>query len=99
MRPVTGHFDREGIAVECAECGRSKCPIGRDGGCYGGRCDWECDGYRRPPLVGSLWPGELASDFGFPVADVGTRVVWVAYPDTPGDIDWVVVTPPPASDS
>jgi hypothetical protein len=44
-------------------------------------CTYDCPGYARVPHVGSLWPGELASDFGSPVSDVGTRVVWVAYPE------------------
>lgn len=33
------------------------------GGSY---CDSECDGYRKPPLVGDLWPGERREDFGYP---------------------------------
>jgi hypothetical protein len=61
-----------GIRVECATCGQMKQPIGRSAPMEGYYCDWECSGYREPPHVGSLWPGETDEDFGYPCGDVGT---------------------------
>jgi len=79
---LTGHFDRVGVEVICAVCRRRKHPRGRDAppSLYG--CSWdECWGYPMKPHVGSLWPGESASAFGFIVGSYGTKVVWVAYPE------------------
>ncbi len=55
-----------GYAVTCRECGTRKAPRGRSVplGMY--LCDPECPGYALPPHPGDLWPGETASDFGFP---------------------------------
>lgn len=65
---------KRGVRVTCAVCNHMKQPIGRDGGPVH-YCDWECPGYRQPPHVGSLWPGETGVDFGFPCSDVGTEPV------------------------
>jgi len=77
----TGHFDRRGLAVYCSVCDQRKCPRGRDGGLQWYGCDWSCAGYDQKPHVGSLWPGELATQFGFPVGSVGNEIVWVQYPE------------------
>jgi hypothetical protein len=63
-----------GIRVTCAVCGLTKKPIGRSAplACAGGLCDYECPGYRAEPYVGSLWPGESAEDFGYPIGTDGT---------------------------
>ena len=45
---------------QCALCGRTKKPLGRDSR-DNGLCDHDCEGYRQPPHPGHLWPGELAS--------------------------------------
>ena len=64
--------DKKGVAVSCTTCRQRKAPIGRSVPLGMPLCDFECDGYALDPQVGSLWPGELASEFGFPVSDVGT---------------------------
>ncbi len=66
---------RIGIAVNCAQCGLRKKPIGRCAPLEmaNGLCDYECPGYVKEPQPGSLWPGESSEEYGFPVADVGTR--------------------------
>lgn len=64
-----------GIHVECAVCGRTKTPRGRDGGLHNGKCDRDCSGYSLDPQVGSLWPGETDEEFGYPCGDVGTKAV------------------------
>jgi len=66
--------DRKGIAVNCRVCHRWKKPLGRSAplGMANGLCDFECGGYDAEPLPGSLWPGELKSEFGFPCSDYGT---------------------------
>lgn len=43
----------------CLTCGQRKKPIGRDMLDSAGYCTDECDGYRRAPYPGHLWPGEL----------------------------------------
>lgn len=57
-----------GLAVNCTTCGRRKKPIGRDAAAAmaNGLCDDDCDGYRKDPLPGELWPGEKREDFGYP---------------------------------
>jgi len=62
-----------GVRIVCAVCGVQKKPIGRDAPLDGYYCDWECPGYRVPPFVGSLWPGETDADFGYPCGDYGTE--------------------------
>lgn len=49
--------ERVGGAVQCAVCGRTKKPIGRDS-FDNGLCSHECEGYRLEPLPDHLWPGE-----------------------------------------
>lgn len=66
---------RVGICVQCAVCGQMKKPIGRSGPLDASYCTDECAGYRKPPFVGSLWPGESEADFGYPVSADGTRDV------------------------
>jgi hypothetical protein len=44
--------------VECADCGRSKKPIGRSSPLEMSLCDDECDGYRKDPYPDCRWPGE-----------------------------------------
>ena len=61
-----------GIVVTCAACGQMKKPIGRSAGLGASYCDDDCAGYRQPPYVGSLWPGEREADFGYPVGTDGT---------------------------
>jgi hypothetical protein len=62
-----------GISVECTKCGLPKKPIGRSGPLARVLCDDDCEGYRQPPFVGSLWPGETEKQFGYPVSSNGTR--------------------------
>lgn len=67
--------DRQGIPVYCTVCDQRKSPVGRSVplGMY--LCDDDCEGYRLDPKPGSLWPGELKSEFGFSVSDQGTEEV------------------------
>jgi len=56
-------------------CGQRKAPIGRSispvtADSY---CNYECEGYRKEPYPGSLFPGETEEDFGFPINDDGTE--------------------------
>lgn len=64
-----------GVSVQCAVCGKTKAPVGRSVPPCLYLCEsaLECDGHRQDPQVGSLWPNESEADFGYPVADVGTR--------------------------
>lgn len=67
---------RVGIRVTCATCGYVKLPIGRSApldyyGCNG----HDCPGYFDEPHPGSLWPGETAADFGYPIGVHGTEEV------------------------
>ena len=64
---------RVGVRVTCAVCGDMKQPRGRSGPLGGSYCTEDCKGYHQPPFVGSLWPGESSSDFGYPISDVGTK--------------------------
>ena len=64
---------RVGVRVTCAVCGDMKQPRGRSGPLDASYCTEDCEGYRQPPHVGSLWPGESSADFGYPVSDVGTE--------------------------
>ena len=66
------HF-KVGVAVECAVCGLTKKPIGRDLPVSLHRCTYECPGYENPPYPGSLWEGESEAEFGYPVGDRGIR--------------------------
>ena len=49
---------------ECTVCHRTKPPVGRDvpAALNGSFCDSACEGYRRPPYAGHLWPEELRDD-------------------------------------
>lgn len=72
--------DRVGVLVICAVCGKQKKPMGRSGPLGVDYCeryplDDRCEGYDQEPLVGSLWPGEKASEFGYPCGTDGTREV------------------------
>jgi len=68
-------FMRVGIRVVCAVCGQSKAPIGRSISALtsDSYCHYECDGYRKKPYAGSLFPNETEEDFGFPISDDGTE--------------------------
>jgi len=70
-----------GVQVKCAVCGHMKKPRGRSGPLGAYYCEprgptesylFGCDGYYKPPFVGSLWPGESEADFGYPCMDDGT---------------------------
>ena len=65
--------NRRGLLVHCVVCGQMKRPIGRSGPLSVSYCNEECSGYRQPPYVGSLWPGETAEEFGYPVSEDGTE--------------------------
>lgn len=54
-----------GTAAYCAVCGQRKKPIGRSAPLGVSLCDDECEGYRREPLPGELWPGETREEFGY----------------------------------
>ena len=62
-----------GIIVRCAVCGNSKKPIGRSAPLGCSPCDESCEGYRREPYPGVLWPGESERDYGYPVGADGWR--------------------------
>ena len=64
-----------GVRVECATCGLTKKPVGRDApmAVANAYCDHECSGCYDDPQVGSLWPGESEYDFGYQVGDAGTE--------------------------
>ena len=49
-----------GPLVNCAVCGMSKHPIGRDPGvaAANGYCGRDCPGYTQEPHPDYLWPGE-----------------------------------------
>jgi hypothetical protein len=64
---------RVGVIVRCAVCGNMKKPIGRSGPMDAYYCTEDCNGYRFPPYVGSLWPGESAEEYGYPVGKDGTE--------------------------
>lgn len=66
---------RYGIAVLCQVCHLQKKPIGRSAPLEmaSGLCDQDCEGYRRDPKPGDLWPGESASDFGYPCSSDATE--------------------------
>lgn len=66
---------RFGVDVECIACHRTKKPRGRSAPMEsaGSYCDDDCAGYFQPPLVGDLWPGESAEDFGYPSSVNGTE--------------------------
>lgn len=45
--------------VTCTTCGLVKAPIGRDAGIAAdGMCTVDCDGWRKEPRPGHLWPSE-----------------------------------------
>lgn len=47
--------------VRCTECGKRKCPLGRDPGMVAADsyCDWNgCEGYWQDPKPSQMWPGE-----------------------------------------
>ncbi len=64
---------RVGIRVRCEVCRRTKNPIGRSGPLVADYCDRDCPGYRQPPFVGSLWPGETEEEFGYSIGSDGTK--------------------------
>ena len=65
-----------GTAVECAECGLRKKPLGRSAPLEmaNSLCDRECHGYDQEPYVGQLWPYETSEDFGYPVRVYGSDI-------------------------
>lgn len=63
---------RVGVLVRCVECGEAKKPIWRSAPLEASYCDDDCEGYRKPPYAGSLWPGETEAEFGYPISDNGT---------------------------
>lgn len=63
-----------GISVTCTVCGFMKKPIGRSGSPAAHYCRYEeCVGYKDPPYVGSLWPGETEEEFGYAVGNDGVE--------------------------
>ena len=71
---------KTGICVTCAICGHQKKPRGRSAPMGALFCEPPlfseydgCAGYHKSPLVGDLWPGETAEDFGYPCSDHGTE--------------------------
>lgn len=60
-------IDPHGISVTCTICDRTKMPIGRSVPfeMSAGSCTSECEGHRKDPYPGSLWPMERASEFGY----------------------------------
>lgn len=60
-----------GVTVFCEVCGLPKAPLGRSMPMGSVMCDYECEGYRNPPFVGPLHPGETESDYGYPVGPYG----------------------------
>jgi hypothetical protein len=69
--------DRRGIRVSCTVCHLTKKPFGRSAPLpmANSLCVCDCPGYNKDPQVGSLWPGELASEFSYPVSDFATEEV------------------------
>lgn len=63
---------RVGVSVRCATCGDTKRPVGRSMPLGVSYCDDDCPGYHQAPFVGSLFPGETSTEFGYPVSDYGT---------------------------
>jgi hypothetical protein len=74
-------LDRIGVVVTCATCGHAKKPIGRSAALGTFHCDAECPGYRQEPLPGSLWPGERASEFGYPCSNEATEPIGGSSPE------------------
>lgn len=66
-------MDKVGIAVYCAVCRQRKKPRGRSAPMSLRVCDSDCDGWDQPPMPGDLWPGERASEFGYPCGDEATQ--------------------------
>ena len=64
-----------GVHVVCVVCDRTKKPRGRSAPMGLSMCDDDCPGYWQEPHVGSLWWSESEAEFGYPVGDVGIRVV------------------------
>lgn len=64
-----------GIGVQCSVCHHMKQPRGRSAPLDYPYCNWQCSGYELDPQIGSLWPRESEADFGFPVGDLGVRIV------------------------
>ena len=62
-----------GISVYCEVCGNQKKPFGRDAPITSSYCMYDCTGYHKEPLPGSLWPGESEFDFGFAVGEQGVE--------------------------
>lgn len=64
-----------GVHVWCKTCGRQKSPHGRSVAFESANsyCDEYCEGYRKDPQPGCLFPGETDEDFGFTCCDNGTR--------------------------
>jgi len=66
-----------GVQITCVMCGDMKKPVGRSGPLGASYCDDDCAGYRQPPYVGTLWPGETEADFGYAIGAHG----WEERPD------------------
>ena len=51
----------DGPLVTCLVCGLRKPPLGRSVAmeAASGMCGHDCDGYRKDPCPGTMWPGEL----------------------------------------
>ena len=62
-----------GVSVWCGVCGRMKKPFGRDASASSPYCTYDCTGYEKEPLPGSLWPGESEFDFGYEVGEQGVE--------------------------
>jgi len=67
-----------GIRVTCSVCGLTKAPIGRSisPATAASYCHHECEGYRKEPYPGSLFPGETEEEFGFPISNDGTKEIF-----------------------
>ena len=60
-------LDRQGASPKCANCRRTKAPIGRSMplAVSGSMCDRDCSSYLNDPQPDQLWPGEGAQEFGY----------------------------------
>ncbi len=68
-------WDAVGVNVNCPACGLQKKPHGRSGPLGVSYCTAdECKAYGADPMVGCLWPGEKASEFGFVCCTVGAEI-------------------------
>lgn len=74
--------NRVGVTVRCFVCGHQKKPAGRSGPLRAYYCEpvrdslsEGCVGYDQEPRVGTLWPGESCTDFGYAHSHDGTEEV------------------------